>query len=136
MDQDLNEDPGSPAFMDAQEDPEFAGNQEEAAPDGVAGAGCLEAGKDVQESASKQKRTEVFIGGLAREAGAEDLICRFGEVGDIAEVRLRVDPEGMVANIVQIIPFLCLLLKLFLAFLEFMCKLKLCALAECLYLIT
>lgn len=83
--------PGSPAFVDAQEEQETWGAHENAAEDGTG----------VQESitnaaSNKQKHSEVFVAGLDREARAEDVIRTFAEVGEVAEVRLRVDSEGMV----------------------------------------
>ena len=87
---DLAEDPGSPAFVDAQEEQEASDLFPVSGADPV---GALQSSVH-KEVPSKQKHAEVFIAGLAREAVAEDVFRRFAEVGEIAEVRLRVDEDG------------------------------------------
>ncbi|GAQ86843.1 hypothetical protein KFL_003150080 [Klebsormidium nitens] len=83
--------PGSPAFVDAQEEQDTWGAHEALGVED--GTGAQENG--TKEASSKQKHSEVFIAGLDREARAEDVCRRFAEVGEIAWVRLRVDSEGL-----------------------------------------
>ncbi|XP_020272954.1 heterogeneous nuclear ribonucleoprotein Q-like [Asparagus officinalis] len=54
-------------------------------------AGNMEAGSSESKS---RKKTEIFIGGLDRDAKEEDLRKVFGEVGEIVEVRMIMDGQS------------------------------------------